>query len=539
MADPATVTAREHTLPLQLIRGQALRGRLLDPTGQPARRVQLHVLGVARNSPPGVLVLYHEPPVPLPGWPGPVRTDDDGYFILRDIAPQTQITCQVRDERFATQWLIFRAGKDGRAQPEMLSLSPPRTLEGRLTAEDTGQPLANVTVVVETYLPGALPGSVTGRTDRAGLYRVRPFPGQRLEAWVYPPRDMPYLALRHQLPWPGDAVEHHQADLSLPRGILVRGTVQEARSGRPVPEAAVRFEWSYKDNPFRAQAQARRGVQWQIRDARTGPAGTFSLALPPGPGHLLVKAADPDFVHVETSLGRLLDGRKGGTPYFPDALVPLQLQPTDKTQKLAIRLRRGVTLRGRVVGHDGKPVPSALLLAPTYVPQGLEVRGDTLPVRAGRFELPGCAPGGKVTVWFYDPKKKEGAVAHLTAKAGAEPVVRLAPCVSARLLLLDRTGAAVGQPRLMTQLVLRPGDSVNESLQKGTEAGIAVWTTLVFGRDHEPRVGAGKAFFPHLIPGAKYAIRAQGKLGWPRAVTFTAPLVGSRDLGIVVIDPRK
>src|SRR5262249_17831009 len=152
--------------------------------------------------------------------------------------------------------------------------------------------------------------------------------------------------------------------------------------------------------------------------------------------------------------------------------VPLQLQPTDRTQELTIRLRRGVTLRGRVVGQDGKPVASALLLAPTHVPHGLEVRGDTLPVRAGRFELPGCAPGGKVTVRCYNARKKEGAVAALTARPGAGPVVRLAPCVSAGLRLMDRAGAPVARPRLMTELVLRPGDTVNQSLQKGTEAGI-------------------------------------------------------------------
>src|SRR5262249_22950191 len=149
----------------------------------------------------------------------------------------------------------------------------------------------------------------------------------------------------------------------------------------------------------------------------TKPDGTFCLAVPPGPGNLLVKAAQPDFVHVETSLGSLLGGRPGGTPYFPDAQVALNLQPMDETRKLAVALRRGVTLRGRVVGYDGRPVASGLLLAPTYVPEGWEVKGHTLPVRDGRFELPGCEPGQKVRVWVYDPGQKQGAVADLAAKA--------------------------------------------------------------------------------------------------------------------------
>src|SRR5262249_2953119 len=109
-----------------------------------ARRVQVHVLGLTRDHPGGVLVQYPAPPVPLPGWPGPVTTDDRGEFTLHDIAPDTQVSLQVRDERFALDWLRFRTPKGPQAQPVECSLSPPRTLEGRLTAEDTGEPLPNV-----------------------------------------------------------------------------------------------------------------------------------------------------------------------------------------------------------------------------------------------------------------------------------------------------------------------------------------------------------------------------------------------------------
>jgi RNA polymerase sigma factor (sigma-70 family) len=538
MADPATVTASEHTLPLQLIRGQAVRVRLIDQDGQPARRVRVHVLGMARDGPPGVLVLYYQPPVPLPGWPGPVTTDDDGQFTLRDIGPQTQVHLQVRDERFAVQWLSFRTGKQQQPQPVVLSLSPARILEGRLTAEDTGQPLANVALVVETGAPGALRGYVEGRTDRDGRYRVRPFPGKRLTVWAHPPHEMPYLALSQGLEWPAGAARQ-RADLSLPRGVLVRGTVKEARSARPVAGAAVRYEWAYRDNPFRTRATARRGAQWQIRDARTKPDGAFCLAVPPGPGNLLVKAAEPDFVHVQTSLGFLLDGRKGGTPYFPDARVPLHLQPMDEIRQLAVLLRRGVTVRGRVVGPDGRPVASALLLAPTYIPEGWEVKGHTLPVRDGHFELPGCEPGQKVRVWVYDPGKKQGAVAEFTANAGAGPEVRLAPGVGVRVRLVDKAGQAIAQPQTAVDLVLRPGDSINDSLQKGTQARITVRASLVFGRGCEPATaGAGNVLFSNLIPGAQYTIRAEEKIAWPEKLAFTAPPSGSRDLGVLAIDPR-
>src|SRR5262249_54279835 len=110
LADPATVTASEHTISARLGSGQTVRGRLLDPARRPARGVQVHVLGL---SSPTLLVQTDEPLTGLPGWPGTVTTDDDGYFTLRDIAPQTQVTLQVRDERFARQWLRFRTGQPG------------------------------------------------------------------------------------------------------------------------------------------------------------------------------------------------------------------------------------------------------------------------------------------------------------------------------------------------------------------------------------------------------------------------------------------
>ena len=54
--------------------------------------------------------------------------------------------------------------------------------------------------------------------------------------------------------------------------------------------------------------------------------GSYSIAVPPGPGFLLVKSPEPDFIQVETTTGRL-DGAIGGTPYFLHAVEPLRLAP--------------------------------------------------------------------------------------------------------------------------------------------------------------------------------------------------------------------
>src|SRR5262249_43947307 len=146
--------------------------------------------------------------------------------------------------------------------------------------------------------------------------------------WVYPPPEQPYLVLRQELEWPQGA-PRHQVELTAPRGILVRGTVEEEGTGRRVAGAEGRYEQRRRNNPvYDASGERRRhGMEWQTGDARTNADGTFYIAVPPGPGTLLVKAAEPDFLHAETSANHLDGIGPGGRAYFPDAIVPLSPLP--------------------------------------------------------------------------------------------------------------------------------------------------------------------------------------------------------------------
>ena len=97
MADPNAIAEPEHTLALQLVRGHAVRVRFVDPTGQPVRRAKVHLMGMARNGPPGVLLYHYEPANNLSTWPGPFVTDDDGCITLRDIGRK-----RISSPRFTT-----------------------------------------------------------------------------------------------------------------------------------------------------------------------------------------------------------------------------------------------------------------------------------------------------------------------------------------------------------------------------------------------------------------------------------------------------
>src|SRR5205814_419846 len=82
--------------------------------------------------------------------------------------------------------------------------------------------------------------------------------------------------------WPRGAVRH-AVELRVPRGVLLRGKVVEAGSGRPVAGAGVQL-WPRADNPF-MRPEVLAGYRQTVL---SGTDGTFRMAVPPGPGHLLV-----------------------------------------------------------------------------------------------------------------------------------------------------------------------------------------------------------------------------------------------------------
>src|SRR5262249_851683 len=149
------------------------------------------------------------------------------------------------------------------------------------------------------------------------------------------------------------------------------------------------------------------------------------------------------------------------------------------------------------------------------------------PVRDGQFELPGCDPGAKVTLCFYDSIKKEAALANVTVDANAEPTVQLVPCVSARLRFVDDAGKPVSPSRISMELVFRPGDSINDSLQWRTQVCLTIWTSWIYGRDYTPvEAKTGEYLLPDLIPGAMYNVRVEGRGVRFGPVSFVAPPAG-------------
>jgi protocatechuate 3,4-dioxygenase beta subunit len=539
---------------LRLPPEQAVRGRLVDLQGLPAAGVKVSVAWVGRER-NGEFdgVSLADVPKRLGLWPEPVTTDDQGRFVLHGLnRDQGDISLRLRDDRFAAESLTVRpagkprpgatfyafdaagnfrqrtVGADEKGQPEepAFTLAPAQVLEGRVVYEDTGRPAVGATV------DGA-------PTDERGRFRLPVSAEGRFGVMATPPEGQPYLTVARSFEWPKGAVRH-AVKINLPRGVLVRGKVTEAGSGKPASGAAVQF-YPRRGADSKVPPGALSG--WQVREV-TGPDGRFRIAVTPGTCHLLVQGPTADFVHVEISSEMLNSGRPGGSRFYPDAAVKLaNLSPEGEVKEVAITLGRGVTVRGRVLGPDGKPVARVILLHRLHVYHDLGWHSAT-EARDGWFEVAGLDPDKTYPVFFLDAEHQWGATVQLSGRqAGQEVTVLLAPCGKATARYVDGQAKPRANLAAAPDIVVTPGGwNLYGSGGKNELLADSGSLTNIDRHNYGGRVktdAAGRITFPALIPGATYRVARWEKDEWRPFKEFTVESGKTLDLGDVIINEPK
>jgi RNA polymerase sigma factor (sigma-70 family) len=492
----AELTMPSHETLVRLAPEKIVRGRLIDLQGQPTVGVRvsvsmLHGHGLAwKNS--GVTAFVSSPKG-FTAWPSPATTGKDGKFTIAGLSPDLGGALAIDGEEFTATHAEIKAGKENRNQEVNLTQSPARILEGLVTTADSGKPVPRASIVC---LDGGAPAYTV--TDEKGRYRLRVagggHPGAPSGISAVPPEGQPYLRQTAPFEWPQGAVKH-RINLALARGVSVRGIVTDAASGKPIAGA-------------KAMAVVTGELLWSPDTPRvlTKDDGAFALVVPTGRrGHVLVKGPNNDFVAVEISNGELLGGKRNGGRCYASAIIPFESKPGTDTLDVNAKLRRGVTVRGRLVGPGDKPVAGALMVCWNRVDNSGQWEGYPLlgvPVSDGTFELRGCDPEMTYPVYFLDARNKLGATAQLSAKeaAGKEVTIRLEPCGSAVVRYVDKEGKPLKGHRPHLDLVLRPGD-------KGVGAD-TTWLVNIDTVNYRPLPVAdaeGRCTFPALIPGATYA----------------------------------
>jgi RNA polymerase sigma factor (sigma-70 family) len=504
---------------------KVVRGRLLDLQGQPAAGVRIRLTGLhfsdksARKD--GSVSVFVYPPEGFPAWPGPATTGKDGKFTLASLNPDLGGALEIDGEEYTVASAAIKAGKENRTQEVNLTLAPARILEGVVTPRDTGKPVPRAPILC---LDGGAPAR--GRTDEKGHYRVRLAGGGRdgfpSEVRATPPEGQPYLPYlrgRAPLEWPKGAVKH-RIDLALARGVLVRGTVTDAVTGKPIAGA---------------EARALVGALGGLGDPRvtTAADGAFALAVPPGRGgHVLVKGPNNDYVAVEITSGELQGGKRNGVRFYSDAVIPFEIKAGMKALEVTAKLRRGVTIRGKLLGPGDKPVADAFMVCWSQLKRPPWFTGErsSVSVRGGTFELRGCDPEVTYPVYFLDARNKLGASVRLSAKetTDKEVTVRLEPCGSAVVRVLDKEGKPRKGFQPLIYMVFRPGD-------KGAAADSDFLANVdpVNYQPSDPVADAkGRCTLPVLIPGATYFLGEKPK----ELLTVKSGETLKRD---VVIEPEQ
>jgi hypothetical protein len=446
-----------------------------------------------------------------------LTTDAQGHFTVGGVGEGQGVRLEVRDDRFALDTLDVAADHKDRARDITFPLSPPHVLVGRVTRADTGKPVANAALTAMTVGRNSY-----GKADADGRFRLPTSAASRVSLSASAPEGEPYLTLKKDVEWPKGAVRH-EVDLALPRAVLVTGTVTEAPSGKPVAGASVQFFPQQRDNPeFRPDVAAlwRGGVV-------TGLDGKFQLPALPGPGHLLVHGPTADYVHREVVYATLATGRRtfggyypglegnayfGGQRVYVHGLAALQLKADAAPEPLQVTLRRGVTVQGRLVDPDGKPVARAWMMSRLQVSDWEHIVRMPAQVRDGRFELRGCDPEATYRALFYDAARDQGAVAEIAGKqtSGEPGTVRLAPCGSATLRLVSRDGQPLRKRATSFNLVVTPGD--DGFAGKGPMADM-LWNAYAYPEKYQRGARTddrGCLQITGVIPGVTYRFNVQG-----------------------------
>jgi hypothetical protein len=391
-------------------------------------------------------------------------------------------------------------------------------LAGRITYADSKKPVAGGRVLAMTN-----GGNFRTRTDRDGRYQMPVSDTAYGLVYAAPPGGEPYLVLKNASPWPKGAVRH-AVDLALPRGIVVQGEITEVDSNKPVAGANIEFFPQQTDNPGLNRDVA---SLWQSA-VLSGPDGKFRLVVPPGKCRLLVTGPTPDYIYQEAAYSMLADGKlifgnyspgpegnaySGGQRVYSHAIVPLKIEPEVQPEPLKVSLRRGVTVVGRLVGADGKPVAQARMLSRQNVSLWDHMVGGPTRVFDGRFELHGCDPEATYRVIFFDAKNQQGAVVEIPGKkSGGEPLtVRLAPCGTAKARLIGPGGEPLRNRWVKLELIVTPGgNEVDPKQMHADAANVSNLDWLHYGLG--PRSdGQGLLTLPALIPGAAYRFTASAK----------------------------
>ncbi|MEX2140545.1 MAG: M56 family metallopeptidase [Pirellulales bacterium] len=527
-------TVARRDLEIKLQESKLVRLQLIDAAGNPVANVQPQIRFMT-----GIWTSHRHGHLAVSTWPQCSRRNEEGYVSVAVPMPTKQMSLVIDDERVGAHRLEVSITDE----PISVALRPARFLNGKVTAADTGDSIADAEVFVMEEPYRRIRTSADGRFRIAGGTTLSGlFPDSRTVISVYPPSDSSYLLHALEWQWPNEGIGDAELAIQMERGIVVEGQIVEKETGDPVRGATIWFDPQDNDNPFFRRTAKSNGIGSDMKYL-TDEEGRFRLPVWPGPGYVLAQGPTRDFLHDELSMGDRIYGKTGLSREYYGASVRLNLEPGKSPQPITIELERGVTLRRRVLRPDGKPA-EAKAYARSYLPDGYEINGSLpgLPVERGLLELPGFEPKRSNPLFIVDFEQQCGAVVSPKPdEVGlGSPPIQLERCGAAKFRFVTDKGKALAayQPRLL--MIITPGAPDTHYISPNQP----LWADSVFWDNIEPEKipttdADGRVTVDRLIPGATYRVSFIGKgIGVDEGYEFTVRSGETVDVGEVVIPER-
>jgi RNA polymerase sigma factor (sigma-70 family) len=503
---------------LRLTPVQRVSGHLTGLQGENAAGVTVHVARVKRKAEKGErdddTVLR-----PTDDRPLTATTDDKGNFVLDRFGPDLTLDLEILDPRYErTETQVSTADKKACENLRLL-LATGRYIEGRCVYQDTGKPVPHAKLMIANPI-------IETNADADGRFKVPLYTPRDDDAFAFRPRDVsisawpppgePYLGDAKGVDFPKGVVRR-EVVLTFARAALVRGKVTEAESGKPVEGARIAYNAGYDHS------------------VASGPDGSYQVGMA-GSGRLLVSHPSGEYIAVILgSAGGVGDKAVGDLAYH-HAILDVEMKPGEKVKEVNIILRRGVTVKGQLVGPDDKPVASAVMFVSSHRPRFETVMHPVL-VRGGRFEVRGLDPEKTYRLLFLEhphlppamvtpeslqgfpqlymkellgPQNKLGMSVEVSPKkVKDELVVKLATCGKAKVRFVDGDGKPLANYSPWLQLVVTPGPRIFQALEEKKLAAEVVSLTGRYGGQiaNNPTDANGYVTFEGLIPGATYRLK--------------------------------
>jgi len=410
------------------------------------------------------------------------------------------------------------------------ALAPGRTVTGMIKDKATGKPIPGAVVASEKVAGNPISGRFEFQAvaDKDGKFALHGLPlgrGNILRA--SPPVGQPYLMQVREVPVPS-GTNPAPLDFELARGVELTVKVTDAATKAPV---AGRLEYfTFRDNP---ELKDVKGFTTPGREALVNEDGVFHLVVPAGPGLVAFRARAeryPVGVGAEQFKDRRNEAFIDTVPHLCHAdnftaLAPVEPKAGDQAAAVNIVLDAGKTVKGKVLGPDGKPLAGAIARGLQSSPRAFGV-WELKPLKGAEWEAVGVDPKRRRAVVFIHKEKQLAAAVRVSGAEKGPVEVTLRPWATLTGRLVD----ADGRPQTNVKL------SFTKSLDDPDPDGVGD-----LPHDEIRTDAAGRFTVSGFCPGLRYNLAAIGSNRILARVADKAQFKEgeTRDVGDVVVRPME